>query len=245
MNNLIKSLLFIFIIFLFLLPSFGAAQSYIQTHYLPDMSINDLREDTDGVIWIGTKRGLSNYNGNYYSHYTSNVKDSTSLDNDFVNRICFDKQQRIWVGTNEGINLFLPEKEFKQEISDLKYKPVYEVVNLDSSTLVVSTHNGISLFDKLLMKRTKEYVNPKVSRSTHIHYSKNKYLWVLSRYDKDIQIFSRSLNLIKSIPTPQKFKSLVEDDYNHIWARSNNGLFLINAETFNLELLPSYISNIT
>jgi ligand-binding sensor domain-containing protein len=91
---------------LFLLPAWSDAQiSWV--HYtvkdgLPQMQCMVLYQDTKGYIWIGTKGGISRYDGIDFVNFSINegLPDSRVVD---INE---DHNGNLWVLTNNGLSLF-------------------------------------------------------------------------------------------------------------------------------------------
>ena len=70
---------------------------------LPDMKIECIFEDRDGVLWIGTHdRGVVRYDGGKFQSYTR--RDGLVGDNVFS--IIEDKQGDLWFGTKQGLSRF-------------------------------------------------------------------------------------------------------------------------------------------
>ncbi len=64
--------------------------------------------DTTGNLWIGFfGMGMDKFNPhtNTFTHYRHNNANPNSLSNDSVTAILQDKEGKIWVGTNQGLNL--------------------------------------------------------------------------------------------------------------------------------------------
>ncbi|REL38759.1 response regulator [Rhodohalobacter sp. SW132] len=55
-------------------------------------------EDRSGNIWLGTRRGVSVYNGESFTHYSENE----GLSNNFIRAIAEDQSGNIWLGTEGG-----------------------------------------------------------------------------------------------------------------------------------------------
>ena len=77
--------------------------------------INSITEDRQGFIWLGTLgRGLSNYNpmtGEFvYYQQTWNpntgARITDTITDNFIQDVIEDKSGRLWIGTQEGLNLF-------------------------------------------------------------------------------------------------------------------------------------------
>ena len=72
--------------------------------------INDVYQDKQGFMWIGTKDGLNRYDGYQITTYRHNPNDPHSLPDNYVNAMLEDAQGNFWVGTN-GKGLFLFDKK--------------------------------------------------------------------------------------------------------------------------------------
>jgi ligand-binding sensor domain-containing protein len=64
---------------------------------LPNIRIHAIAEAPNGIIWIGTEKGIAKYDGNNWTSIT------TGLPNLFVTAIAFDKNGSAWVGTKNGL----------------------------------------------------------------------------------------------------------------------------------------------
>lgn len=76
---------------------------------LSDLRVRAIREDHGGALWIGTYRGgldrLEPDTG-HLTVFRHDEKDAHSLSSDRVLAVLEDDQQRLWVGTADGLNLF-------------------------------------------------------------------------------------------------------------------------------------------
>jgi len=70
---------------------------------LPDMKIECVFEDSQGVLWIGTHdRGVVRYDGDEFRSYTS--RDGLTADGVFS--VLEDSDGVLWFGTNRGLIRF-------------------------------------------------------------------------------------------------------------------------------------------
>jgi ligand-binding sensor domain-containing protein len=75
-------------------------------------TITALAQDTRGLIWIGTQKGLVRYDGYRFRKFVHKASDPFSLAGDFVSSLFVAKDGRIWVGTyTDGISVFDPTTE--------------------------------------------------------------------------------------------------------------------------------------
>lgn len=119
--------------------------------------VNVLCFDSEGVLWVGTDRGLDKIKVTGRSgevepleHISAEDPESTLEDN-FVNVIYLDRENRIWVGTDGGLNLFRedqgisvsyvnqPENEYS-----LSNNQVLSIYQDDGGILWVGTNFGLN-----------------------------------------------------------------------------------------------------
>ena len=84
----------------------AAGQEYSWEYYsvaegLPQTQIFSLFQDSKGFIWIGTKGGLSKFDGIEFENYTS--KEGLSFD--FVTSVQEDEKGTIYIGTRMGVDI--------------------------------------------------------------------------------------------------------------------------------------------
>ncbi len=105
-------------------------------------------------FWIGTERtGLFKYekDKDIFKNYQGDFGSTLEVPGDQVYAIFQDKQQKIWIGSSNGLALYMPKKDkFKIYTTDngLPGNIVYGIVESRFSGLVVETNKGISFFDQ-------------------------------------------------------------------------------------------------
>ncbi|MDR2622227.1 MAG: response regulator, partial [Dysgonamonadaceae bacterium] len=75
---------------------------------LPHQQIEALMQDDKGMLWIGTRNGLSRYDGYNIVSYFNQADNPHSLSQNFVRAIYQDSKKRIWIGTYKGICRYRP-----------------------------------------------------------------------------------------------------------------------------------------
>lgn len=78
---------------------------------LPHQQIEALMQDDKGMLWIGTRNGLSRYDGYSIINYFNQVDNPYSINQNFIRVIFQDSKKRIWVGTYDGICLYQPASD--------------------------------------------------------------------------------------------------------------------------------------
>lgn len=72
---------------------------------LPNNEILSLYQDSDGFIWLATTGGLYQFDGYDLTEYRSNVYNSNLLTHNRITCVKEDRQKRLYIGTNEGLNI--------------------------------------------------------------------------------------------------------------------------------------------
>lgn len=67
---------------------------------LPDPFVNALAVDKRGVVWFGTNKGLTRYDGATWNTLTSS---NSSLPNDTIRALAVDPRNNLWIGTLHGL----------------------------------------------------------------------------------------------------------------------------------------------
>jgi ligand-binding sensor domain-containing protein len=104
---------FIFILFSFLVVPVSAQEnSFLFTHLkeqdgLSDNVVNCFFKDSRGILWVGTYNGLNRFDGSHFFVY-QRKRNTNSILNDVVHRLCEDKNGNIWGATDIGIFCYEP-----------------------------------------------------------------------------------------------------------------------------------------
>lgn len=75
---------------------------------LPHQQIQALAIDAEGNIWIGTRNGLSRYDGYSIKTYFHEQGNPRSLIHNFIYKLFVDSKKRIWVCTQDGVCRYCP-----------------------------------------------------------------------------------------------------------------------------------------
>lgn len=71
-----------------------------------DRGVEQIEQDHLGFIWIATYAGLFKYDAYSFTKYVHSNEDSLSLSNDRIMDLLIDSGNRLWIATNEGLNLY-------------------------------------------------------------------------------------------------------------------------------------------
>lgn len=132
----IKQLL---VVTLMLVSSLLCAQDRLFTQYkfhrlnetdgLENTFVNDILEDTLGLIWVATEEGLYRYHGFGFQQFIKRNDGANSFHNNYVEKLYLDKSNNIWLMTEDGVAYYS-----YQEDAIIRYKP--EDINGRMSSMV-------------------------------------------------------------------------------------------------------------
>lgn len=108
---------------------------------LPNNSVTAVMKDSFGYIWVATQDGLARYDG--YRFLSYGVKEPLyRLKGNYVYTLCEDRQKRLWVGSDAGLDLIDLQTGLSVPASDLG--AVSELSSLFNSFVrsVIQTTDG-------------------------------------------------------------------------------------------------------
>jgi len=124
---------------------------------LSQSSIIATHQDRIGQMWFGTRDGLNKYDGNKFTIFRNNPKDSTSITNNDILSIQQDKSGNLWIGTYNGLNCYNPvTNAFKQyfhannDIS-LCNNTIWDIKEIKNE-IWIATSSGLSIYNKTTKK---------------------------------------------------------------------------------------------
>lgn len=100
-------------------------------------------------MWIGTERGLNRFNG-YDFHQYFYGPDSTSLPGNRIYDICLDRENRIWVGTEDGVALYDDDADRFVRIPIVSdEKSVHQVLCDRRGRIILNMLEDLCVYDSL------------------------------------------------------------------------------------------------
>lgn len=74
---------------------------------ISQIGVQTIIQDHHGFVWLGTSgTGLNKYDGTDYKTFKFKPNDPTSLSNNTINCSYLDNKNRLWFGTDDGLNLY-------------------------------------------------------------------------------------------------------------------------------------------
>ena len=108
-------------------------KNYQVSDGLSGNATGDIIQDKKGFIWIASRNGLNRFDGNSFKIFRNQPGDSTSLGSNSVFALYEDEQEKLWVGTHEGVYLYNP-------VSD-KFSP-FKLVKPGEVTMIRGDRQG-------------------------------------------------------------------------------------------------------
>lgn len=121
------------------------------SHGLSFNSVMCLLEDSQGLLWVGTREGLNRYDGYQFETFKHSPYDSLSLSNNHINVIFESSGGEMWLGTASGLNRYHPATQgftsygAPPDSSGLTNSYVKTIIELADRTLWVGTSNGLTV----------------------------------------------------------------------------------------------------
>ncbi|MCO4800264.1 MAG: response regulator, partial [Colwelliaceae bacterium] len=177
--------------------------------------------------WAATDGGLNRFDGYQFKVYLHNAKISNSLSNDNINTLFEDQHKQLWVGTNNGLNLFDKKSEsfthYKPNANNkntLSHQNVTTITQDKTGTYWVGTENGLNSFDGSTFKQ----FLPKYNINKLYVLSNNQIL--VGTEKQGLITFDLTTHKIQPIALQQDQISVYDiiEYKNELWVATNKGI---------------------
>jgi ligand-binding sensor domain-containing protein len=208
--------------------------------------IKILKEDSQGNVWIGSKKGLFRWDKSNDSliNYPIN-KEKDDISGNIVWTIYEDKETNLWIGKPNGLTLINSKTGTATQFpvdSNYSYpfvkNGVTSVLQDKYGKLWIGIWSGGGLFQ--YYKETGQFKNYIKGSISHIYEDTDGNLWVAStfgfyRYDQnsDSFIIYKDPNLSTGI---SDIRSIVEDNHKNLWLGTVNGIVSLNIQSNELKI---------
>ncbi len=136
-------------------PETGIYEEYHDLE-LYDAFIDHIYEDQDGYLWLSSRgSGLGRLHPDRYAHLPDYFTAAANgLSSDVTTLVYQDSQKRLWVGTDNGLNLLDPAtntfsvyQHNPDDNASLSNDTISDVYEDKSGTLWIATHGGLNRFN--------------------------------------------------------------------------------------------------
>lgn len=208
---------------------------------LSDNRVSCVFQDSKGLLWFGTQKGLNQYNAYSFKNYHSMQLDSNTLSDNDITAITEDGDKNIWVGTfGTGINKFdRKTRKFTRFLkSDFHENSVISSTVWDmkydgKDNIWIATDAGISKYEI----SNNSFVNFSVKDSS-INGLKMQTIYCLTQDNKGrmwfggsnshLHLYDENENKFVTLPTDfigDEISALFADSKGVIWIGTENGYF--------------------
>jgi signal transduction histidine kinase/ligand-binding sensor domain-containing protein/ActR/RegA family two-component response regulator len=215
-------------------------------------SIYSIFEDETGIMWVGTDwGGLSKFEKKSpkFRHVYSEPGSQNTLINNIVFSLHVDRNNQLWIGTQEGLNIYHPKTDSFELFVNKPFDPgsishnhVRSITEDSDGTIWLGTINGLNKYNPKTRSFKRYYIDFE-------RQSSNNILHVLAPAKDVVWICTYEEGLLRFNPKTEKFKkymqdpanprsisnnivwSIVEDKNKKLWVGTLNGLCYFNPET--------------
>lgn len=210
-------------------------------------TIEDIFQDSEGYIWLGTNDGLNRYNGYEFKIYNYEEYQN-SISHNGITDITEDKYGNIWVNTVSGVNKINKKTEkisnYTEINGKIKEDSTTEIIVTKDNNILVGTYEGLNIynakedsFDIILEQKDGILSSCIYSIDEDI----NGNIWIgtelcLNKLSKDFKV-------LETYTSESGIYNIFCDDENgFVWAGSDSsGLLKIDTKT---KEVKQYINNI-
>lgn len=191
------------------------------------VTIKDITEDKNGIIWLGHTDGISRIDGETVTNYY----ETDGLISNDVWCITADTNGKIWIGTIDGIciyngtefiNFELPEGIIDSTKGVSSTKMVHSIKEDSKGTLWFSSNAGLFSYSKNKLTNVSEKTGIRTNFINEIYEDKSGELWVSTKNGLYNLTKNKANNITEGkIETGKGIGSIAEDKDGNIWFVSN------------------------
>lgn len=226
---------------------------YISTEELNSIgTIYSIVKDSQGFMWFGGSDGLARYDGYSLKIYKHNVNDPDSISSNAIWDMLIDSQNRFWIATDIGLNLFDPKTQRfshflhdPEDESSISHNIVKTLIEDSRGDLWVGTFGGgVNRLNQDTLQFTRFLNDPDNPASlsnnavNDIYEDRDGLLWIatnkgLNVYNPEQNTFAAYFNYwgdSNSIDD-NGVRTIIEDEYERLWVGTHSGLNLFDRAT--------------
>ncbi len=211
------------------------SQKHFFTNYgikegLAHSQIKDIVQDSNGYVWLGTKIGISKFDGESFINYNS----ENGLAPKGVNSLCIDNTGTLWMGHFFGGLSILRNGKFSEIKIDSIKSDITSIVQDDKNQIWLATHgDGVFLIenpeaDSIII--SKQYTSKDDFGNIVFSMTDTESLGMLfvtrygtKHYNKDSSKWELVKDKFENWPRYFQVITVLEDSKKGIWVGTFNG----------------------
>ena len=201
-----------------------------------DVTIKDIAEDKDGIIWVGHSDGISSINGALVTNYY----ESDGLISNDVWCIETDVNGNVWIGTIKGTCIFdgqgftnfdLPEGKKDTTVGVSSTKMIHSILEDSKGTIWFCTNAGLFSYTNNKLKDISDEVGIQTNFINEIVEDKKGEFWIST----STGLFHLKGNILTNI-TAMHFEesigtgSIIVDYKGDIWFNCGRSIYRLNGD---------------
>jgi signal transduction histidine kinase/ligand-binding sensor domain-containing protein/DNA-binding response OmpR family regulator len=209
-------------------------------------------KDNKGFMWFGTKSGLNRYDGYRFKIFKHDINNPSSINDDYIVSITTGPQNKLWVKTRNGFNIYDPLTDRFDHAIKKALKPytipdsLIVIVKQDKAGNFWFLHANLGVYKYSPLSKQVTHLTNRSADTASLHKglsmemahdSKNN-AWVV--YNDGIvekidamnkKVVSRFKAISRAYPNEQIEYHITVDDDDDVWVYAplrSNGVFYIN-----------------
>ncbi len=198
---------------------------------LSNSSINDIYQDSNGLMWFGSWDGLNIYNGREFKVFKPESGNAQSISNNIIRGIVEESKSVHWIATDRGINrMNMQRNTFERFFVDAEYQIISGensfLIAKNSSNVVFAGINerGVFFFDN----KSHQFIRlPKVKnyRLKKMFFDQDDNLWLYNDEKVLLKVlFTKGESSLPQIRNVVEFQHLKNIEF--VFYNSNNELWI-------------------
>lgn len=200
---------------------------------LTSSDVTTITEVENGVLWIGSHKGLTRYDTNtkrFYQYYKEEGGGNSLSDNCIKHILC-DKRKRLWVGTISGLDLYNSETDDFERISD--EGSIFWLMQRKNGNICYLVNNTLCILEPESMK-TKKFHFDNDEKLFFLFEDSNNKLWVgmwssgLKYFEEETgRLIQADLSWTDGITfNNEQVNYIVETEEDNLMLATRNGLLV-------------------
>ena len=208
------------------------------TNNISNQQVNAFAEDAQGHIWIGTFRGLNQYNVHEFHQYFC-TDDSLDLPDNQIKDMLRDSKGRLWISTVNGVCRYTDKDNFKHISSDMTNKNGIQLLEGTDGRIFLNYTSHLSVYNPTTeeMNCVIPQLDPQGTMIVKCFIDAEAQLWVVTpRTLRCYDYYSMQLKDSVAINKNSRYFYLHKD--GKIWLTGSRTLLLFDTHTHQFTDLP-------